>query len=637
MGNDRRLWGFTAAAAGLLAGLALAPVGLPPLLWPALALLWALAGSPPPALGHRRGPLLAAGLWGLAAVLVSHRWLLWLHPLDWIGVPGPLSLPLCLVLWLSCGLLGGALVALWLALMRRLEARRLSTALIGSLLWGLMEVQLARGPLFWFGLGSSALPGDRPLAGVAALAGAGAVAALQLLIAWCLWRALAPIPGRRRWLLAGLAVVVAGHLAGAAALAAIEPQAGPAERLLVLQPAIPTRHKFEARQQQVLLRFLAAAQRLSAPEGSGWDSPPGASFQNLRDQNSTGPNSGEQNSSPRNGSDPNLKQKNGHDQAGEARRGPERNASSEPTEVLKTPGQGDGPPWGIGEDAKAPAEKSGSAGLRNDPMPTAKGGTARDERAAVQGATSLVLPEGSLALGQPLPLPAGVEVLSGGFRQEGLDQRSSLLRFEPGEQLASGWVDKHRLVPLGEWVPLAGLWRWSGLSAVGGLEPGPASRLLQRPNGSVAVAICYELSDGAALATASREGAGWLLASANLDPYPQLLQDQFKALAQLRAIETGRWLVSAANTGPSLLIDARGRLIEQLPPGLRRQGLMTPRRLSALTPYGRWGEGPLLVLLLLAALGLRPVENRQPQGRSANPEGNESSRAGQESSGPPLA
>ncbi len=540
MGNDRRLWGITICGAGLLAGLSLAPLGLPALLWPALALLWALAGSPPPALERSRWPLLAAGLWGLVAVLVSHRWLLWLHPLDWIGVPAPLSLPICLTLWLGCGLLGGALVALWLALMRRLEASRFSTALIGSLLWGLAEVQLARGPLFWFGLGSSALPGDRLLAGVAALAGAGAVAAVQLLIAWCLWRALAPIPGRRRWLLAGLALVAAAHLAGASALAAIAPQAGATERLLVLQPAIPTRHKFEPRQQQALLRFLAAAQRRTANPARHGDGSAGATGLKRADQEAS--------------------------------------------------------------TAAGVLQGAAAASVRQELVP---------QDTAMGGVSSLVLPEGSLALGQSLPEIAGVEVLSGGFRQQGESQRSSLLRFDPGHLLASGWVDKHRLVPLGEWVPLSGLWRWGGLSAVGGLEAGPASRLLDRPAGPVAVAICYELSDGAALAAASRAGAGWLLASANLDPYPLLLQQQFKALAQLRAIETGRWLVSAANTGPSLLIDARGRLRDQLPPGLRRSGLMQLQRLSALTPYDRWGEWPLL-LLLGGALGARLYE-RRPQ------------------------
>ena len=80
-------------------------------------------------------------------------------------------------------------------------------------------------------------------------------------------------------------------------------------------------------------------------------------------------------------------------------------------------------------------------------------------------------------------------------------------------------------------LPFAGLARWSGLSAVGGVEPGPPSRLLRRPGGAVAGAICYELADGQALAAAVRQGAGWLLASANLDPYPLQLQGQYAALA----------------------------------------------------------------------------------------------------------
>ncbi|WP_216918866.1 apolipoprotein N-acyltransferase [Synechococcus sp. CCAP 1479/9] len=497
MGNDRRAGWVAAAAGGLLAGAALPPVGWPWLLWPAVALLWSLTESRTGTVSaprrFRRG-----GLWGLAAVLVSHRWLLWLHPLDWIGVPGPLSLPICLALWLAIGLAGALLVGAWTALVGRLDPARPSTALLAAALWGLSEVLLAKGPLFWLGLGAAALPGDRALAGLAALGGAGFLAALQLLIGWGLWRALRALPAQRaRWLLVTLGLVATCHLAGLALLAQAgagggdgdgrgdgSGDGGRAERWLVLQPAIPTREKFEADQQRRLLLRLASAQRQAA--------------------------------------------------------------AAEPP---------------------------------------------------VQG---VLLPEGSLALGQLLPEAAPVEVLSGGFRREGLELRSSLLRFEPGERQAGGWVDKHRVVPLGEWVPLASLWRWSGLSAVGGIEPGTASRLLSRPGGDVGVAICYELSDGAALAAATREGARWLLASANLDPYPLQLQGQFAALAQLRAIETGRWLVSSANTGPSLLVDAGGQVLETLPPGRPATGLLTVQQRSTLTPYDRWGEKPLIGLALLA-------------------------------------
>jgi apolipoprotein N-acyltransferase len=116
------------------------------------------------------------------------------------------------------------------------------------------------------------------------------------------------------------------------------------------------------------------------------------------------------------------------------------------------------------------------------------------------------------------------------------------------------------------------------------------------------VAICYELADGTALAQASRDGARWLLASANLDPYPKALQSQFTALAQLRAIETGRWLVSVANTGPSLVVDASGQVRSTLPDGIAAVETLTVRQRQTLTVYDRWGNRPLLLGWLLALL-----------------------------------
>ena len=465
------------AGAGLLAAVALPPLGWPPVLWLALAVLWGQSSRP-----------WTGFVWGCTAVGLSHRWLLALHPLDWIGVPGPLSLPLCVVLLGLISALAGVLVWGWLALARRLDPRRCDTALLLALLWGLAETLLARGPLFWLGLGAAALPGDRSLAALAALGGSGLVAALQLVVGWLLWRLwLGPL--RRRWGLALALVLLLSHACGAVVLANV-PLQGPSQQVLVLQPAIPTRQKFEPAQRLSLQRQLATALEL---------------------------------------------------------------------------------------------------GRR-------------------QGAQLLVLPEGALGLEPDLAAPAPIELIGGGFRwHEGaelLEQRSSLLRFAPGEQRPSSWLDKHRLVPLGEWVPLAQLVRWSGLSAVGGLEPGPASRLLQRPGGSVAAAICYELSDGAALAAAVRDGAQWLLASANLDPYPALLQRQFTALAQLRALETGRWLVSAANTGPSLLIDARGVVRGAIPLGKPAAASFAVSLLDQLTPYDRWGDAPLL-LCALGAVVLR--------------------------------
>ncbi|APD48487.1 apolipoprotein N-acyltransferase [Synechococcus sp. CS-602] len=502
MGDDRQPgWVVStpvAALAGTLAGLSLAPLGWPPLLWLALVPLWGQSLRDSGARGRKGlgAGVWAAGLWGGTAVLASHRWLLWLHPLDWVGIPLPLSLPVCLALWLGCGLAAAILVALWSVLVRWLGPRRWSTAVLTAAIWGLAEVWLSRSPLFWIGLGTSPLPGDRALAGLGALGGAALVAAAQLLIAWLLWRALeataaarvAAKVGRRRsgnrsWWLGFATLTAALHLLGWSQLPPARAERGASVEVLVLQPAVPTREKFEPGRQRRLLEQLAAARQQAAQEGLG----------------------------------------------------------------------------------------------------------------------PLLLPEGSLVLGQNLPSQEPVEVLSGGFRQEGEELRSSVLRFGPDQLVASSWIDKHRLVPLGEWVPLARLWRWSGLSAVGGVEPGARSRLLPRPEGAIGVAICYELSDGQALAAASRNGAGWLLASANLDPYPLLLQAQFSALAQLRAIETGRWLVSSANTGPSQVIDSQGKVRRRLPAGQAATARFKLDVLSGLTPYARWQEAPLLALVIVAA------------------------------------
>jgi apolipoprotein N-acyltransferase len=90
-----------------------------------------------------------------------------------------------------------------------------------------------------------------------------------------------------------------------------------------------------------------------------------------------------------------------------------------------------------------------------------------------------------------------------------------------------------------------------------------------------------------------------------------MLQRQFAALAQLRAIESGRWLVSAANTGPSLLVSPRGAVVAQLPAGRAVTGLFSVPQLSGLTPYARFGDGLLAVLTTAAGTAALLIKRRQ--------------------------
>ena len=97
----RSPWFIGGGLGGGLAGLSLLN-GEAILMWLALAFLWSISGI-----------FFGGFLWGFIAVLVSHSWLLALHPLSWIGVSGLLSLPIAVSLWLFCGGCGGLLVGIW--------------------------------------------------------------------------------------------------------------------------------------------------------------------------------------------------------------------------------------------------------------------------------------------------------------------------------------------------------------------------------------------------------------------------------------------------------------------------------------------------------------------------------------------
>ena len=206
---------------------------------------------------------------------------------------------------------------------------------------------------------------------------------------------------------------------------------------------------------------------------------------------------------------------------------------------------------------------------------------------------AVVAPEGALPARFQLPADApAIPLISGSFRWVRGQQRSSLLLYEPQARSPVPLADKHRLVPIGEWIPPLPAGLTAGLSAVGGLCHGPASRKMAVVEPPAAVAICYEIADGLALARAADDGATWLLAIANLDPYPLQLQNQFLALAQLRAIETGRDLLSVGNTGPTALISANGSVQWLLSPEARGVAEAVVQVRQRVTPYSRWISPP---------------------------------------------
>jgi apolipoprotein N-acyltransferase len=162
---------------------------------------------------------------------------------------------------------------------------------------------------------------------------------------------------------------------------------------------------------------------------------------------------------------------------------------------------------------------------------------------------------------------------------------------------------KRHLVPFGEFIPPVFGWVLAVLKIpltdfASGLPTQPA---LEAGGTRWAVAICYEDIFGEEL-IAALPAAGVLLNVSNDAWFGEsLAADQHLQFSQMRALETGRWMVRATNTGVTAAIDERGRVAGALAPFTRGELLAHPVPRQGATPFVRWGNAATLVLLAIAA------------------------------------
>jgi apolipoprotein N-acyltransferase len=202
----------------------------------------------------------------------------------------------------------------------------------------------------------------------------------------------------------------------------------------------------------------------------------------------------------------------------------------------------------------------------------------------------------------------GRPVVAGIQREEaGLFFNSLRVLSGAGEEAAR--YDKHHLVPFGEYVPMGDLaFRWFGITAFAAqagatYSSGPGSTILDLgPLGRVLPLICYE-AVFPRLVNAARERADWMLQITN-DAWFGIRTGPFQHFdqARLRAVEQGLPLIRVANTGVTAVIDAHGRVRQALPFG--EVGVLDTILPAALppTPYARFGDLPLALLLACLAL-----------------------------------
>ncbi len=150
---------------------------------------------------------------------------------------------------------------------------------------------------------------------------------------------------------------------------------------------------------------------------------------------------------------------------------------------------------------------------------------------------------------------------------------NAVVCFFPDGSMEERPYGKQHLVPFGEYLPMEWL-----ISAVlpqltqlnmysMPLSPGEETAILSTPFGNIGRLVCFDSIYEPLALESTADGAEILLLSTNDSWYldsPAVYQHN--AHAQLRAVENGRSILRAANTGISSLITHTGEVTDSLPP-----------------------------------------------------------------------
>jgi len=192
--------------------------------------------------------------------------------------------------------------------------------------------------------------------------------------------------------------------------------------------------------------------------------------------------------------------------------------------------------------------------------------------------------QGDVLLGLPEDLPSGEyfnSVISLGSAAEGRYRKQHLVPF--GEFVPWGfrWLVDMMHIPLGDF-------------SRGGAQQPPLGAAGQK----LAVNVCFEDVFGEERIHAARQSS--LLVNVSNDAWfgDSLAPWQHLQIGAMRSLEAGRWQLRANNTGVSAILDERGRVQAALPlfTSATLHGRAQGR--EGLTPYLRWGNGPVLFLIL---------------------------------------
>lgn len=198
----------------------------------------------------------------------------------------------------------------------------------------------------------------------------------------------------------------------------------------------------------------------------------------------------------------------------------------------------------------------------------------------------------------------GKEILLGAvereFRGQHFDYYNTLRRITGGGDEV---YRKRHLVPFGEFIPWGFKWVLAILHIpLSDFASGAAVQAPVRAGGtSFGVAICYEDLFGEEVIDALP--AAQVLLNVSNDAWfgESFAADQHLQASQARALETGRWMLRATNTGATAFVNEKGRLVSRLPAFTAGTLVaeVVPRK--GATPYVLAGNIPAILLALAIA------------------------------------
>jgi len=166
---------------------------------------------------------------------------------------------------------------------------------------------------------------------------------------------------------------------------------------------------------------------------------------------------------------------------------------------------------------------------------------------------------------------------------------------------------KSHLVPFGEFIPLKFLFGWFfdvvQIPLLDFARGADTQQPLEVAGQRVAVDICYEDVFGAEVIRQLPQ-ATLLVNVSNVAWFGRSVAPrQHLQISQTRALETGRYMLRATNTGMTAIIDQHGKVLKEAPEFARAAVNGDVQGYAGATPFVRWGNLPIIALSIALALG----------------------------------